>query len=488
MIRSRNDRPRLVFGGMPGLALLILSALFVSAFSSCGTAPEQPGEIPGLSSDAVDPGTLAPVESTEVMSDETGTGLASSEGSSEETSAPDSAVSDTAPADTTAPETTVPETTVPETTVPETTVPETTVPETTLPETTVPVTTVPVTTVPETTAQVTDPPVTTASSTSVSQSLGINPDTIYFLPKGGYFIYKNSAWVTASYTSYQETIAKKYRQVAEKYAEVFPGTRVHVMLAPCSAVMLADDEYAMTKTANQVEILSKVEALYADSPVTFVNISDKLYEHRDEYLYLRTDHHWNSLGAYYAYVKFIEGTGMTPSPISAYNKSYVRDRYLGSIYSYNYEYSYMAAALKDFRDIIESYESRKPCTMEVRNKYGNVTGRYSFAIFNTVSHSGGIASFAAGDQPFVHINVPENPQNLNILILKDSYADQFAPFLIENYGNIYIVDPRYNSGFKPLDYFKDINLSDILFLNNLQVGNSEYWQSAYGTMIGFKAK
>ncbi len=33
----------------------------------------------------------------------------------------------------------------------------------------------------------------------------------------------------------------------------------------------------------------------------FVDVRQTLADHKDEYIYYRTDHHWTSLGAYYAY-------------------------------------------------------------------------------------------------------------------------------------------------------------------------------------------
>ena len=55
--------------------------------------------------------------------------------------------------------------------------------------------------------------------------------------------------------------------------------------------------------------------------------------------------------------------------------------------------------------------------------------------------------------------------NKNLLIFKDSYANSFVPFLIKDFSNIILVDPRY--------YYDDIyklikneNVSDILYLYN----------------------
>ena len=113
------------------------------------------------------------------------------------------------------------------------------------------------------------------------------------------------------------------------------------------------------------------------------------------------------------------------------------------------------------------------------------TNTYGMAIFNLSSTTyGGIASFIGGDNPFTVINVPENPQDLSILILKDSYADQFTPYLLEHYGYIYVVDPRYNSTKSLYSQLRDVGLDDILFLNNLQVANTDYWPKAYLRLVG----
>ncbi len=37
-----------------------------------------------------------------------------------------------------------------------------------------------------------------------------------------------------------------------------------------------------------------------------------LTAHKSEYIYYRTDHHWTSLGAYYAYRQLCETLGLTP--------------------------------------------------------------------------------------------------------------------------------------------------------------------------------
>ena len=72
--------------------------------------------------------------------------------------------------------------------------------------------------------------------------------------------------------------------------------------------------------------------------------------------------------------------------------------------------------------------------------------------------------FLKGNHPLVKIRT-NTKNNKNLLIFKDSYANSFVPFLIKDFSNIILVDPRY--------YYDDIyklikneNVSDILYLYN----------------------
>ncbi len=308
-----------------------------------------------------------------------------------------------------------------------------------------------------------------------------DPNAVEFLQTGGYFIYGKSAYVTATYSATQAKVAESYRATAEYYKQLFPNTRVSVMVIPTSAAMLTDK--AITdKFADQGEILSKMAALYKDSPVNFVNVYNTFMLHRNEYLYLRTDHHWNGRGAYYAYSDFVSSVGLVPTPIEAFEYHNIHPGYVGSIYNYNKDTA-AGQKVKEFADDLEAYLPTKECTMKITRTDGKTT-TYKMAIFNYLGTNGGIASFIGGDNPLTVINVPDNPQDRSILILKDSYADQFTPFLIENYGNIYVVDPRYNATTKLYDQFRDVELDDILFMNNLQVANSAYWAKAYLRLVG----
>jgi hypothetical protein len=165
---------------------------------------------------------------------------------------------------------------------------------------------------------------------------------------------------------------------------------------------------------------------------------------------------------------------MTPTPLDELNYTVVNTQYSGSLYSYTHD-----ERVKKFVDTIEAYTSKKPHTMTVTGAYGG-TSTYNSTI---VSGNKTYVTFIAGDNPYTVINVPENPQNFNVLVLKDSFGNAFVPFLCEHYGNIIVVDTRYST-FNIYETLKDYGITDIIFLNNIQAANSATWADMYLAAVG----
>ncbi len=290
-----------------------------------------------------------------------------------------------------------------------------------------------------------------------------------FLPDG-LFIYGDGVYTQAYYS---DTNAKNYAQTAAYYKTLFgENTRVSMVVAPVSA-MVIDNPTVTSKIPDQKDILDKMKA-HVDPSVNFVDVYTEMYDHRDEYLFYKSDHHWTARGAYYAYSAFAKSVGLEPTPLDGFDYNIMNDSYSGSMYNYTYD-----ARVKNFVDTIEAFFPRKAHTMTVTGING-VTYNYNTCIVNT-NHT--YVTFIAGDNPYTVINVPENPQDFNVLVLKDSFGNAFVPFLCEHYGNIIIVDTRH-SGMNVYEQLKDYGLSDIIFVNNIQAANSSSWYSMYMKAVG----
>lgn len=290
-----------------------------------------------------------------------------------------------------------------------------------------------------------------------------------FLPDG-LFIYGDGVYTQAFYS---ETNSKNYANTAAYYKTLFgENTRVSIVVAPVSA-MVIDNPTVTSKIPDQKDILDKMAA-FVDPSVNFVDAYTEMYEHRDEYLFFKSDHHWTARGAYYAYSAFAKSIGLEPTPLDGFDYAVMNDSYSGSMYNYTYD-----ARVKNFVDTIEAFFPRKAHTMTVTGINGT-TYNYDTCIVNT---NRTYVTFIAGDNPYTVINVPENPQDMNVLVLKDSFGNAFVPFLCEHYGNIIVVDTRHTS-MNVYEQLKDYGLTDIIFVNNIQAANSSSWYSLYMNAVG----
>lgn len=302
-----------------------------------------------------------------------------------------------------------------------------------------------------------------------------NGDTADFMTNG-LFIYGDAVYTQSWYI---EENVKDFARTAAYYKKLFPNARVNVCIAPTSAIKI-DNEEVKEQLADQEAIFTHMEEIMSDSTllggaeINFVNTYDEMYSHRDEYIYFRSDHHWTQRGAYYAYKAFVESVGLEATPLSEFEQKELTTTYSGSMYEYTKD-----ERVKTFKDTVEAFMTDKELTMTVTDRQGNVTS-YSDAI---MTWSKTYSAFLCGDNPYTVINVPENPQDRNILVLKDSYGNAFVPFLAENYGNIMIVDTRYTD-MNVKDMFADYDITDILFINNLEAANSPAWTKMYLNAVG----
>lgn len=286
----------------------------------------------------------------------------------------------------------------------------------------------------------------------------------------GMFIYGDAVYTQGFFS---QNGASLYAKTALYYKQLFgEDVNVSVVVAPVSSIVV-DNAEIQSKIPDQKSIFTKMEALMDDS-INFVDVYSEMYEHRDEYLYFKSDHHWTQRGAYYAYRAFAESIGLVPAELDDFNYGIRNESYSGSMYTYTYD-----ARVKNFTDIIEAFYPRKDLTMTITTTSGG-TLTYNSCIVDTNKT---YVTFIAGDNPYTVINVPDNPQDKNVLVLKDSFGNAFIPFLCEHFGNIMVVDVRHSS-FNIHDLLGDYGLTDIIFMNNVQAANSAQWSNMYLAAVG----
>lgn len=180
--------------------------------------------------------------------------------------------------------------------------------------------------------------------------------------------------------------------------------------------------------------------------------------------YYKTDHHWTTLGAYYGYIEFCKGYGIEPMKLADFNIETLSNEFYGSLFSKgNFTFatpdSVQIFTDKSFKnDLKVEYVNDKKITDTLYElSYLDAKDKYSLFLDN--------------NHPLIKINTSVN-NNKKILIIKDSYANCFIPFLTNHFEEIHVVDLRYNKT-SMLEYMKQNNLEDVLFLYNVQSFSSE---------------
>ena len=229
-------------------------------------------------------------------------------------------------------------------------------------------------------------------------------------------------------------------------------------LVPNSYAILEDEVPTGFPGADQQAYTQQIYRMLseADDQLEIVDFSDALSQHKDEYIYYRTDHHWTTLGAYYAYVAYCEQKGLTPVSLEELEENKVEDFY-GTFYSkakrpsqpadtitwYDVDVDEFAfvANLQQDKQLAQLGEVVQEDGLELLRVDGMMDQR-KFEVRDKY------AAFMWGNSGYVKI---KSNHNLNhqegktsrLLLFKDSYANSMIPYLTYNYDEIIVVDLRY---------------------------------------------
>lgn len=266
------------------------------------------------------------------------------------------------------------------------------------------------------------------------------------------------------YYGYSEDCAIGFVSCVNKFnALANPTGNVYAMIIPTSMDITLDDDIRkqITNTANQKAAIDLFNKSFKNC-IAVDGIYNAERQHRNEYTYFRTDHHWTALGAYYAYEQFAKEKGITPISLATYPvKNF--NGFLGTFYSS----SGQNPALKENPDTVTAYMPFNNIDCTIMNKTGGST--MSWPVINDVTDYGSslkYLTFIGGDNALTTITNHDNPDGGVCVVIKDSYGNAFVPFLIPHYSTVYVIDPRYYTG-SLSGFCADKEIEDLIFLVNI---------------------
>ncbi len=280
----------------------------------------------------------------------------------------------------------------------------------------------------------------------------------------GLYLLRDAAYEPYTYV---DSTAKLYADAVNSAAAGLPGVKIYCSAIPLSSgITFPEHLRSEINSTDQKSACEKIGEKIS-SPVTYVNIFDAINEHRSEYVYYRTDHHWTGRGAYYAYAEIMKAMGKQPKPITMYTlRTY--DGFYGSFYNDTKGDANAEGMLTKNPDVVEAYVSGVSTNMEITDTKDKT---FAWPMLNNVSDYGKTLKYCCyigGDYPYTKIENKNLKDGSACILVKESFGNAFAPFLADHYQYVYVVDYRYyKKSFKAL--VQETKAKEIIFLNNLSM-------------------
>ena len=272
-------------------------------------------------------------------------------------------------------------------------------------------------------------------------------NNIYF-GKDDYLIQK----VDVAEVDYEQ-VEKNITRVEEfikKYAEMLGKEHVFAMIAPTAFDILEEKLPPFATGYNQDAVLDE---LAKRIPENWIELRPVLKNHSSEYIFYRTDHHWTTLGAYYAYEAWANTVGEKPLSKDDFTINKVSDSFYGTNYS--------KVHVNVTPDDMYIFDSGKSFSVEYNMDGVKKDSLYELSFLDVKDK---YSMYLNGNNAFVEINSDlENGKKL--LVIKDSYAHSFTPFVANHYETTYMIDFRYFN--LPVStVIEQYGITDVLILYN----------------------
>lgn len=271
-----------------------------------------------------------------------------------------------------------------------------------------------------------------------------------------------------TYFGFSEYTSNRYISILNSFAETMADTDVNIVSAPAPiavGVMIEGEYMEKLGCARQDETLDYINAAL-DSRIIAPDTVRNLIAHNDEYLFFRTDHHWSALGAYYTYELIMEALDREPAPLDSFEE-WDQGEFQGSLY-------YKCNQSSKLRlDNVMAYIPPGEITMRIYNTDG-YGFKWPLLTDRSTSNLGSkYMTFLSGDHPLTVITNDSLPDAPNCAVVKDSFGNCFAPFLSQNYHNVYVIDYREYYQLRLSQFVEQYDVQDVIVLPNLSATQSE---------------
>lgn len=231
---------------------------------------------------------------------------------------------------------------------------------------------------------------------------------------------------------------------------------VLAMVVPGKANAIPKKLPAFASPYNEKEIVEQITSQLGKESV--LDVTKELQHHQSEYIYYRTDHHWTSLGAWYAYQQWANKVGETPVTKEECHIEPVTNEFFGTTY-----FKVHAPVPGDTIDLYHTpAEDRLTVRFNLSEEKNSMYDR------KALKEQDKYKIFFGGNQPLIELE-REDKKKGTLLLVKDSYANSFVPFLTNHYSKIIMIDVRYlnSSIYSFIDMYKK-EITEVMTMYNVE--------------------
>ena len=283
---------------------------------------------------------------------------------------------------------------------------------------------------------------------NLSMFLGKRKSNGVFYAKDGTLIEK--------FEDYDEELMRGTAEALNAFTKRHGFENCFLLLSPTAVSVYPEKLPAFAETGDEKAYISEFEAQL--SPDFRILDTDEVYEEltaEGEEIFYRTDHHWRTETAYRMFSAYAKECGWKEA---GFKPGIVTNRFSGSLAS-------KSGFTPKQLDEITVYHNETPGSdVLITHASEDYDSFGSFYDYSRLGSSNPYELFLGGNDPILIIQTTAD-SNRTLLVLKDSYANCFIPFLQESYKTICVIDPRYTSD--SLDHIlSEAVYDDLLVLYN----------------------
>ena len=274
----------------------------------------------------------------------------------------------------------------------------------------------------------------------------------------GMVLFGKDGYLFSIETLDEEQLAKNVGYINTIAGKMGPGILCQLLVVPTATDILKDKLPSYAVTPDEDAALDYVRT---HTQLAYTDLRDTLRQYAAQDIYYRTDHHGTTLGAMYAYDAWKWESRRTRD----FAVTLVSDQFYGTNYS--------KAVLSSIEpDCIYRYDNpvdTEVHSMEIYEANGTLSKQFDGVYDESyLQVKDKYSYFLSGNNPITKIkgSSSEEAAGKRILVVKDSFAHCFIPFMLEDYEEIIAVDLRYYRA-DLTALAQENGVTEVLFLYNV---------------------